>query len=259
MLNRNALDALRLQLCAVGSLEVPLEEYKQNPLAPTFRIEGTGFLIAPSVVLTNRHVITAINAHLEKHGLPRDRRQVSFLHPDGEGFRSILRPFIKAVIVTRPNLLDFGLIQVDSPPGDLIHRLGGARVSEAWTYASGDPIAMVGYPGGTDLLRSPERDLVYRMGPLLQQGYVSAIAPWDHAPMVDRLLLDVRSAGGFSGAPVLHSESGDVIGIHNAAAGSVVAFALPLDGTVVASLLAALNAAGDGETPARIEGVRRPK
>ena len=60
----------------------------------------------------------------------------------------------------------------------------------ALLVATGQPIGVIGYAYGTDLLSS-EGDIVFdRFGPIFQQGYISAVAPIDDISDPDKFLLD---------------------------------------------------------------------
>src|SRR5947209_2605462 len=91
-----ALDNLRLRTCAIGLLEVSVEEYTRDPRAPRFAVFGTGFLIGPHLVLTNGHVVARVNQEREKRALPKSRRYVAFLAPQGDGFEQSFHEFDKA-------------------------------------------------------------------------------------------------------------------------------------------------------------------
>ena len=77
---------------------------------------------------------------------------------------------------------------------------------------------------------------LYRYGPILQQGYISAIAPFDNSVFVERILLDLRTSVGMSGAPVFDSATGSVIGIHEGGRDATTAFAIPLNQRTITTL-----------------------
>jgi len=90
---------------------------------------------------------------------------------------------------------------------------------------------MMGYAHGSDLMKTErgETEYNYRYGPVLQRGFISALAPFDQAEIVTRVLLDIRSATFMSGSPVFDPTSGTVLGLHNAGHDHAVSFAIPLD------------------------------
>ena len=69
---------------------------------------------------------------------------------------------------------------------------------------------------------------IYRWGPVFQQGSISAISPFDGTLEPDEILLDVRTAGGMSGAPIFRPSNAEVIGIHYAGWEATTALGIPL-------------------------------
>ena len=66
------------------------------------------------------------------------------------------------------------------------------------------------------------------MGPVVQRGFISAISPFDSSLEPNEMLLDVRTAGGMSGAPIFRPSNGEVIGIHHSGWEATTALGLPL-------------------------------
>src|ERR1041385_6442574 len=250
-LTPDALDSLRPRTCAIGLLEVPVEEYTRDPLVPRFAIFRSGFLIGPRLVVTNGHVVARVSAERQKRALPESRRYVSFHVPHGDGFEQSFHEFDKAAVIVEgprlatPGRLDLGLISFKAEPHQRMHGMTPVTVYEQFDARVGDPVAVYGYPLGTDLLTAGDMAIIYRFGPVLQQGYISAIAPYEHSPRVDRLLLDVRTTNGMSGSPIFDPQTGCVLGIHQAGIGSTVAFGIPLDTRTVAQLVTTHAAAPD--------------
>jgi S1-C subfamily serine protease len=89
----------------------------------------------------------------------------------------------------------------------------------------GQPVAACGFPFGTEMMR--KHGQAYRFGPVVQQGHISAISPYDGYTPTE-LLLDLRMAEGMSGSPVFLPGDGSVIGIHYEAWESITALAIPL-------------------------------
>jgi hypothetical protein len=85
--------------------------------------------------------------------------------------------------------------------------------------------------------------LRYAVGPILQQGWVSAIAPYESSHVVHRVLLDVRTSLLMHGAPVIDPGSNLVIGLHFDHRDNVTASAIPLSTPIVENHLAAYDAA----------------
>ncbi len=87
------------------------------------------------------------------------------------------------------------------------------------------------------MLQKKDGSRVYRWGPVLQQGYISAVSPFEKANPPNEILLDARIAGGMSGAPVFRPSDGTVIGIVYEAWEATTALALPLDTQIVQNFL----------------------
>jgi hypothetical protein len=212
----------RAAVCAIGYLKVPIEQYeKEGGKASHLHIEGTGVLVRENVVLTNGHVLRDLKRLIENAKCPTDRQCVLF---DQTSAR-LISTFGKTGILVNQSF-DVGLVEVtpddNSRPSEMRETLG-VRV--------GQPVATLGYAYGSSLLLRDDgmgAEHAYRAGPILQQGYISALAPFPDAERVERILLDVRTSRGMSGSPVFRPEDGVVIGLHQAGRGTVTAFAVPL-------------------------------
>lgn len=101
-----------------------------------------------------------------------------------------------------------------------------------------EEIGVCGYPYGTQLLAGVHS---YRWGPVVQQGHISAVSPFDTTGKPDDILLDVRTAGGMSGAPVFRPRTGQVIGVHYAGIEATTAFGVPLNQRTVKAALSKFN------------------
>lgn len=106
-----------------------------------------------------------------------------------------------------------------------------------------EEVAVCGYPYGEAMLQRDRK--VYRWGPVVQQGHVSAVSPFDGVPdnyLPNELLLDVRIAGGMSGGPILRPRDGRVVGIVHSTWESTTALGLPLIASVVDGWLSQFSA-----------------
>jgi hypothetical protein len=242
---KESLAAVGLRTCAVGVLKVPVEEFVKDAGAPLFKILGTGFLVAPLTALTNRHVVANVSAYIEKESVPKNRRHVAFLRPDGHGVAMSFHEVEKMGMATHPSFFDIGLITFRASPDDPLRNLSPVVIPAAFHGSVGDAIGVYGYAYGENLLKRElgPRERTYRFGPILQQGYISAIAPYEHSSRVDRLLLDVRTARGMSGSPVFELSGGIVLGVHDSGIEDTVAFAIPLSSAMIADLIA-IHASG---------------
>lgn len=239
LIDKDAFAVLRRQTCAIGVLKASVEEYVKDPAEPKFKIFGTGFLIGPLLVMTNRHVLRNLTAFLEKESLPKNRRHVAFLRPEGSDAAQSFHEFEKMAMLTEPHDFDVGLISFRATADDPIRTVTPVKVPESFTCEVGDPIGVYGYAFGEGLLKREvgERERIYRFGPILQQGYVSGIAPFDHAQHIDRLLLDVRTAKGMSGSPVFDPRTGLVHALHTSGVEDTVAFGIPISSEIVSRLV----------------------
>ena len=77
---------------------------------------------------------------------------------------------------------------------------------------------MWGYPDGTALLlpsfKYDPKERLSRVGPVLQQGFISGGTPFEVEPGTHEFLLDIRTFNGMSGSPVFNPTTGKVIGVH---------------------------------------------
>jgi S1-C subfamily serine protease len=93
----------------------------------------------------------------------------------------------------------------------------------------GEAVGACGYPYGSSSLLSFQG--VSRIGPIVHEGIISALAPYDDPSIhVDKILLDLRVAPGMSGSPVFRPSTGEVVGVVFATLGPapVVGLAIPL-------------------------------
>ena len=249
MVSKEVIAALRLRICAIGVLKVPVEKFVEDAAAPLFKIFGTGFLVGPLTVLTNRHVLASVTAYIEKESFPKNRRHLAFIRPDGRGIEMSFHEIEKMGMTTNPTFLDLGLVTFRATPDDPIRTLSPVEIRPDFLGEVGDPVAVYGYAFGENLLKRElgKRERTYRFGPILQHGYISAIAPYEHSPRVDRLLLDVRTARGMSGSPVFDPAAGTILGVHDSGVEDTVAFAIPLSSQMVLDLLAVHESGSVGD------------
>jgi S1-C subfamily serine protease len=240
MINSDVLGRVRNGVCAVGYLSVPLVDYQRNPQSPFFQIVGTGFLVRGTTVITNRHVVEALVDEQARLGFPSSQLFLSFIVPDQNGqLRNTVR-MIRHYGVLSDKRIDVGFLEfrvVDElhfegiVPLDVVDVLN-LRVSEE--------IAVYGYPYGTAMLERDRR--IYRWGPVVQQGWISGISPFETAATPDQILLDVRTAGGMSGAPIFRPATGTVIGIHHSGWEATTALGQPMNRDFLTAWLAAYDA-----------------
>lgn len=151
-------------------------------------------------------------------------------------------------VITDPHF-DVGLIVFRSTERDPIREVDPAQVGAVASYEVGDPVGVYGYAFGEGLLKREfgEQERIYRFGPVLQQGHISGLSPYDHSGSIDRMLLDVRTAKGMSGAPVFNPQTGLVHALHSSGIEDTVAFAIPINSQMVSTFaeMARTGAPGD--------------
>jgi len=222
----------------VGYLTVPWAEYVKDIGRPFFKVVGTGFLVRDSTVITNKHVIEGLQSIQRDLGFTDAQRLLYFVYPQAVGSWQTALAGILFWTYPGSKYPDIGLIEFQRPPNAEFEQCKPLHVGDFASLVVGHPVAAMGYAHGEQLLTKDQR--VYRFGPVLQQGYVSAISPFDQAGKVDEILLDLRVAPGLSGSPVFWPGDGSVIGMIEASTPeTAVAIAHPLSSTTIQQYLAA--------------------
>jgi len=229
MLEKNVIRKITNGVCAVGYLSVPLKEYRKDPHSPFFHVIGTGFLVRPTTVITNRHVIESLFESQANLGFPSSQYFLSFIVPDGKGsFRNTVRMIRHFATL---DSLDIGFVEFHIVHEEHFEGIHPLLLATDIDFTLTEEVVICGYPYGTAMLKRSTK--IYRWGPVFQQGSISSISPFDGADNPDELLLDVRTARGMSGAPIFRPSSGEVIGIHYAGWEATTALGLPLTQSVV--------------------------
>jgi len=227
MVGVDVINRVRRATCAIGYLIIPLKDYLPDRTRPAFEVLGTGFLVRETTVMTNRHIIKAIERQISR-GTPEHQFFLQFIYEDGRGgLQGALARMQSRGAIMNPEW-DIGFIEFQSGDPDFA-QVNPLAPAEPWQATVTEEIAACGYPYGTAML---ERDTtkIYRFGPVVQQGYISAIAPYDTATKPTELLLDLRVAGGMSGSPVFRPLDGGLLGIVFASWEATTALALPVRG-----------------------------
>ena len=175
---------------------------------------GTGFFIQDSercTLLTAKHVLNPSN----RPGLDRDNLKVRMIYPPGG---DVLASFPVSVFYEDPQL-DLAFLRVKEPCGigrDL--QIQPLRIREATPSIADDgaPVTIVGYPdvgSGTDpVTGEPFPQSTFAI-PVLRRGHVASTEITSTLSFGQRMLLDLIGASGFSGGPVIHNATGEVIGV----------------------------------------------
>jgi hypothetical protein len=250
MIERDVLYRIRSGICAIGYCTVPIPEYAKDPSRPFFKVLGTAFVVREAVAITNRHVLQGLLDNQQDMGFPDDQRALMFVYPAPENLWQITVATIRALGFLMQRELDVGFVDFVPSAGPEFQQVQPLAVQVEPRFNVSEPIAVCGYPYGHAMLQRDRK--VFRWGPVVQQGYLSAISPYDTSATPSEILLDVRSAPGMSGAPIFRPGSGTVIGLLHSGWEATTALGLPL---TMASLQAWLKLHDEGlaEQPASAE------
>jgi hypothetical protein len=234
-MNSQIVESLQQSTCAIGYTTIPLENYVVDPYQPHFKVIGSGFLVTNDAVMTNRHVIQGLIEAQAGSGFSDDQRVLLFTQPTTPGRWSIHVVGILALGFVTHEEVDVGLVTMlrpEIPSFASIQPLVGQSQSD---FSVTESVAICGFPFGHAMLQKNGR--VHRWGPVLQQGYVSAISPFTNTNKPNELLLDIRIAPGMSGSAVVRVSDGLVIGIVHSAWENATAVAFPLDSSKLQALV----------------------
>jgi S1-C subfamily serine protease len=245
MINKQILDRLRHAVCAVGYLRAPLPDYsKDAEVAGLFEVVGTGFLVRDEIVLTNRHVVDDLEREQRNHAIPDSQLFVMFYFlREADRLKQLRKTprLIRAKYCLRDRNLDVAFLRFKKVNPDHFTEAQPVTIADPASVLVSETIAVLGYPHGRDLLEKDGR--VSRYGPVLQQGWISGISPYERFGEPNEFLLDLRVAHGISGAPVFQPETGAVCGVlHSGTAPTsergealtTTAFAQPISGSLLA-------------------------
>ena len=254
------LQRLRHGVCAVGYLREPLADARPHTVAGWFTVVGSGFLVGKETVITNRHVLDSLESETKREGIPDTQRFLLFVvvmagrvyvgsKPGTVVARDEVRITprqVRHAYPLRSPDVDIGFIEfAEVYPADFAN-IVPVELDDPRSMRVSESIAVYGYPHGNTLLEKDGR--VHRWGPVLQQGWISGIAPWEGLAAPEEFLLDVRTADGISGSPVFRPSTGKVCGVLHSEPTkerddvvTTTAFAQPLSRDLLATWLAELD------------------
>jgi len=211
MIEPELIRAMHSTTCAIGYVTVSLERFVRDTTKPYFKVVGTGFQVATDRLMTNRHVIAGLLEAQSSLGFDDRQCVVLLVRASTPGRWKIHCSRIVSLGYAAHPDADVGLVEFVRPPAKGFDDVQPLPLQAEMKYQVGEPIAVCGYAYGHEMLQKDGR--VYRWGPILQQGYVSAISPFENTDRPSELLLDARVAPGMSGAAVIRPAGGKVIGI----------------------------------------------
>lgn len=235
MIDQEIVHKVRNSICAVGYSTIPVQELIKDVRRPFFKVIGSGFVIDDYIAMTNRHVIEGVLQAQAEIGFPDEHRALLFVYPaNGDELR------ISIAIMSFFGFLDHedfdvGFIDFVKPKDKYFQKVKPLPIQESHQYAVSEEIAVCGYPYGHAMLHKKAK--VYRWGPVLQRGFLSAISPFDIVDEPNEILLDVRVAGGMSGAPIFRPSDGTVIGLLHSGWEATTALGQPLSKKLIQTWL----------------------
>lgn len=243
MIESSIISRVRNGVCAVGYLTVPLEEYERNTQSPFFKVVGTGFLVRETTVMTNRHVIEGLFRCQADIGFPNSQFFLSFVVPSENSKLQVTIRMIRHFTTLTDESLDVGFLSFNIVQQEHFQDIAPLKIATYTDLKVSEEVAICGYPYGTSMLVIKSK--VYRWGPVIQRGFISALSPFDTTDDPNEILLDVRTAGGMSGAPIFKPANGEGIGIHHAGWEATTALGLPLTQDRVSDWLNSYDSANE--------------
>lgn len=166
------------------------------------RTIGTGFVVGPNLLVTNRHVLDELSSGA--YALQKGQAEVFF---KSEWNAIPEEPAVPITGVVGVSLLaDISLLKLEAR--DFLHARSPLRPSAAPAAAS-QSVTAIGYPSKD--IRSPMfTDAIF--GRKLE---VKRVAPGEITRLAPRSIFhDCSTLGGNSGSPILSMESCEVVGVH---------------------------------------------
>jgi S1-C subfamily serine protease len=187
--------AFRSLAFAVGRLDLLPEDSLATPESM-----GTGFLVTPRIVVTNRHVVWALSRGT---GQLAPGRAVIRLGAEAGVVPDMLPIPIQRIIAAHPDA-DIALLETTTPaehPGLTLSKV---------LPAAGTAVVAIGYP-----FPDSERNPAYVNVVFRQPFGVKRAAPGEILMASDSAVFhDCSTLGGNSGSPILSCATGSVVALH---------------------------------------------
>ena len=235
MIQPDVIRRVRLATCGVHRLDATHEEQFRGVSAGDAvdritSVKATAFLVRDSVLLTNRHVVELIaREHIETGN--HDHWYIEFVYPqtDGQGWSQTFARVLSMFALVDPSgagALDVGLLTIGGWQGE--PPVSPAMLGNLEDVVAGADVAICGFPLGDEILI---RGGLWRFGPVVHAGIISAVSPYDAATPrnITSFLTDINTAGGMSGSPVFRSDTGRVVGLHFGGVQGTLGCAVPVD------------------------------
>jgi S1-C subfamily serine protease len=164
---------------------------------------GTGFLVAPDLLVTNEHVLDYLSkgTYVLEKGQAIVRFKYEYGLPDDEAPVPVIR--VRAV---HPSL-DMALLQLDNKK---LPRERPPLTIDPSDISVNSPVVAIGYP-----FNDPERNPLFIGAVFGNQFGVKRAAPGEIIGTgVDSVYHDCSTLGGNAGSPILSMKTASVVGIH---------------------------------------------
>lgn len=221
------LDKIASNIQRVGRIEIFNPDYSRDHRE---RFMGTCSLVAPNIVLTNRHVAETF-AYANGTFQPGVRARVDFVE---EQHRDPDNEFIVTRVIEMGTTYDYALLEIegDSSLPDPLQ----IKSRSSFPFLEGNPyVYIVGYPAFDS--RNPSNlqmqifDSVFDVK-RLSPGELKRIVkdpPYVGRPQRDLTLeFDYTSLGGNSGSPVFDLDTGLILGLHYAGKYETANYGVPV-------------------------------
>ena len=193
---------------------------------PTFDWLGTGWLVRPDIIVTNRHVASEFATRNPEGGfmfLRNFRRRLMAASIDfrmEHGSDAIDEYPVEVLHIEEPDAPDIAFLRVSAPGASL----GQPIPLSSQPPKAGQQVAVIGYPARDS--RIPDPDVVRS---IFGDDYdIKRLAPGEVMRIESNVVEhDASTLGGNSGSAVIDLETGEAIGLHFAGSYLQANYAVP--------------------------------